>query len=191
MLSRLRDASRACHHRIQSTHLHQSIVDGTLSKDRYLLLLERLYGVHLPFEQSAVARNEWAGFSFRFGEHRRLPLLEQDLAALGAAPGQGRIVAAPLPLAGASFPFLLGYLYVLEGSTLGGQVLCRLIGTQLGLAPESGTAYFYSYGPRVQVQWKGTQALIVRACAKTGAVEEILDGLRDAYGRIEAWLDRR
>jgi heme oxygenase len=45
-------------------------------------------------------------------------------------------------------------LYVLEGSTLGGQILTRQIHDQLGFTPEYGCQFFSRYGPRVYEMWK-------------------------------------
>ncbi len=47
----------------------------------------------------------------------------------------------------------LGSMYVLEGSTLGGQYIARTVEQNLGLAPGEGDAYFRGYGDQTMVKW--------------------------------------
>jgi heme oxygenase len=189
MLNRLRSGTRDLHGLIETNPLHRAIVDGTVTRAGYLRLLQRMYGVHCRFEYWAGLRTEWSQFGFDFGERRRLALLERDLKALDFVSASA-LPAAPLPLEEVGFPFLLGYLYVLEGSTLGGQIMCRLIQRHLGLTPDSGSAYFHSCGALVGARWRACQELLSRAGAPSSAADEIVGGARDAFIRIDSWLRR-
>ena len=46
-----------------------------------------------------------------------------------------------------------GCLYVLEGATLGGQVLCRHFNQTLGLDARNGSAFFSGYGEATGAMW--------------------------------------
>ncbi len=188
MLNRLREETRELHSRIETNPLHRAIVDGTVTGESYRLLLEKMHGVHQTFELCASVRPEWSQFEFDFEERRKIPLLDRDLAALGAGPALPRLPAAPLPLVGASFPYLLGYLYVLEGSTLGGQILSRLLAQHLGLTPACGAAYFTAYGAQAGARWKACQELLTRAAADPGSEDALVEGARDAFVQIDGWL---
>jgi heme oxygenase (biliverdin-IX-beta and delta-forming) len=48
----------------------------------------------------------------------------------------------------------IGALYVIEGSSLGGQILSRQLETNLSLTPTRGGAYFAGYGTATAQRWK-------------------------------------
>jgi heme oxygenase len=85
-----------------------------------------------------------------------LTWLQQDLAALGDhspgdtphSPGDHPDAYAP-----ADFSQYVGYLYVKQGSTLGGQVLCRHLQTNIGLSPNNGLRFFYGFGEHTRQHW--------------------------------------
>lgn len=52
-----------------------------------------------------------------------------------------------------NFPQALGALYVMEGSTLGGRIIAKIIGQQLNLPPETGLSYFEAYGDATEKMW--------------------------------------
>ena len=51
-------------------------------------------------------------------------------------------------------------LYVLEGATLGGQVICRQLGPRLNLSADAGLSFYASYGELVGPRWKTFCALL-------------------------------
>ncbi len=51
-----------------------------------------------------------------------------------------------------------GAIYVLEGSTMGGQYLARMVEENLGLTAVHGTSYLSGYGKDTLKRWRRTQA---------------------------------
>jgi heme oxygenase len=49
---------------------------------------------------------------------------------------------------------LLGVMYVMEGSTLGGQLIGRHVDQVLGLVSGKGSAYFHGHGSLTGAMWK-------------------------------------
>ena len=49
---------------------------------------------------------------------------------------------------------LVGVLYAIEGSTLGGQVISRNLAQHLGASKESGAAFFNGYGDATKEKWE-------------------------------------
>jgi len=49
---------------------------------------------------------------------------------------------------------LIGVLYTLEGSTLGGQHISRCLEKFLGLTQDSSVCFFNGYGERTQAMWQ-------------------------------------
>lgn len=97
---------------------------------------------------------------------RRLkrPALAADLAALGIEEAlvQG---CAETPQVN-SWPSALGYLYVVEGSTLGGQLLLRYLTTRLQL-DETCTHFLSGYGAATGGQWKNFLAVLSTALERS------------------------
>jgi len=127
-----------------------------LTRERYLGLLQSFYGFYLPLERNLVQRAEWSLAGLTFERRIKLPWLLADLAELGLS----KEAIDHLPICPVSalpaverFEEALGCLYVLEGATLGGQVISRHLQRTLGLGKGSGGAFFSSYGPEVGPMW--------------------------------------
>ena len=124
-----------------------------------------------------------------FAPRRRLPMLDADLRACGATGDQiAALPAVPetaLPFA--DRPRALGILYVVEGSTLGGQHVARFVAGHLNLSPGHGTAYFASYGPDVGRRWRETKALL-DAPPFAADPDAVIAGATAAFDYLGAWL---
>jgi heme oxygenase (biliverdin-IX-beta and delta-forming) len=148
LLQQLKQKTFSQHERLEQ---YLQLLRPTVTLQDYRALLEGFYGFYLPWEGRAASllHRELPGF---FEGRRKTPLLERDLHVL-----QSNLSAIPrcpsLPKTD-SLLALLGSLYVLEGATLGGQILTRHFAQQLNLSPERGCSFFYSYGPAVGHQWR-------------------------------------
>jgi heme oxygenase len=146
LLERLKVETRPSHDRIE---LAFDLERRIATRDSYKNLLERFYGFHRAWEQAAapVAGNR------EFFERRcKTHLLVQDLHALGMT--QDEIISLPqcrslMPLP--SSQAVLGSMYVIEGSTLGGAIISREVERRFGMNAETGCAYFRSYGREIGV----------------------------------------
>lgn len=78
--------------------------------------------------------------------------LQEDLTALGDDDPSlaKRLEVVPSP---ANFSQYVGYLYVKQGSTLGGQVLCRQLEKSTGLTPAKGLRFFYGFAEHTRSNW--------------------------------------
>lgn len=117
----------------------------------YRSLLERLYGFYAPWERRAAPFLDQALPGF-FSDRRKAPLLEQDLRYLGSEPAVIR--ECPNLPATDSLPPLLGSLYVLEGATLGGQILTRHFAQHFNFSRQQGCSFFASYGSETGRRWR-------------------------------------
>ena len=153
-----------------------------LTRPRLVRVLQRFAGFHAGWEP-AVARllDEPALFEPR----RRLPALHADLLRLGAAPdGEAWPVAPWMDGPAAAW----GSLYVMEGSTLGGQV----IGRALRAAGIDGLSYFDGRGRNAGRLWRELRGRLdarpepERVSAAAIATFEALRGwMRPGAGRPE------
>jgi len=126
----------------------------------YRRLLVHYHGFYLPFErflqdsagrQSTVAR-------FYCGGRRKLSWLEQDLRALGVAvaPYAAYMAEQRFPALFPSEEHILGAIYVIEGSMLGGAVLSKHFRKHLQIEAETGLRFFSGYGPESREKWLET-----------------------------------
>jgi heme oxygenase len=119
---------------------------------RYALLLQRFHACHAPLEHR-LKRLPWA--SVLPDAPMRLvktAWLEEDLRQLGRAPARDTApLAVPDPT---KVEEALGCLYVLEGATLGGALLSRMVAMRLGLTAPHGARFFHGYGKDRNVMWR-------------------------------------
>jgi heme oxygenase len=145
------------------------------------------HGFYGAVEAGLLARIAADAIPFSYRERRKLPWLVQDLHALGDELPSPRVVAPGWDPADVAD--LVGVLYPIEGSTLGGQVISRHLRDNLGLTPERGARFFYGYGPDTARRWDafcafaeqlaGDPDACRRAAAVAGRVFTVLEGLLD------------
>jgi heme oxygenase len=160
-------------------HAHDgfdSIKSGTIDKRSYVLLLRRLYGFYLPFEQRADLCND------------RSSWLGSDLTALGVAsedfggiPNCSQTPQLDTPNR------RLGALYVVAGSALGGRELSRGLDSVLGKGVTSGRTFFLGYGDRTGEVWRECLTSLALASGRSGASAEIIGAAVETFAAFEQW----
>ena len=185
ILERLK-AETAQHHARAEACL--PLFDDGLTLDRYRDTLAAMYGFYRPVEERlAAVAGPWAA---QLPGRRKAHLLARDLRALG--PG----LEADLPLCD-DLPRLarpadaLGCLYVLEGATLGGQLIRRHLGRTLGVGAERGCAFFTSYGDRVGPMWKEFRGWVTSYVAERGEADAVVGAAGETFDALTRWLARR
>ena len=173
--------------RARTAAAHQALEDGldilstVRSPQRLRLLLERFYGFHVVWEP-AVAASSIAAFA---ADRSRLAGLRADLAGLGVSEIERAALPHCRPAAAlaATAARAIGSLYVMEGSTLGGQVISRA----LREAGRESLAYFNPYGGETGARWRAFAAWAESAAA--GEDREAVVGSAEAtFTLLRAWL---
>ncbi len=157
ILKRLREETRQQHEALEGA---LPLGRPDLNSALFRALLARFYGFYATWESEAAAH---AGASLRpvLAARAKLPMLAADLAALGMAPADcPRMPAACLPRFSMGEATLLGSMYVVEGATLGGQVISRHLERSAGFHDGIGYSFFQSYGKAVGQQWKAFAVLL-------------------------------
>jgi len=82
---------------------------------------------------------------------------------------------------------LLGTMYVMEGSTLGGQLIARHVEKSLALVPGVGDAYFRGHGERTGAMWKEFSALLATRISddQTG---QVIDSAKKMFQVFGSWM---
>ncbi|MVN86621.1 heme oxygenase [Deinococcus sp. HMF7620] len=175
LMSRLKVAT-APHH--QAVEALMPVMQADLTRQGYAQVLRSLHSVVQPLESALLALP--LPLAFELPRRVKAPQLARDLAALGltAAPG------ASLTLPGV--PEGLGALYVLEGATLGGQIIGRHLRAR-GITPDSGGAYFSGYGPQTGPMWRAFGAAMNSEVAPEDEAR-VLAGARQTFDAFGAAL---
>jgi len=155
------------------------------SRDEYRSLLIRFYGFHSAWERAAGAMAPDRAF---FESRCKTKLLIRDLVALDL--DEDEIIRLPqcdplMPLP--SSAAVLGSMYVVEGSTLGGAVIAREVERKLGFDAETGCAYFRSYGRDIAVMWRQFGAMLQEASSPE-ADDVIVATAQKTFDVMHGWL---
>ena len=156
VLGRLRVETRSEHSALEAV---LDLTGRGLTRARYRRTLERFYGYYRPLEP-LVGAGIGRSVALDLDDRCKAPLLEADLRALGVAAPDRLPSCLQLPRIG-SAAAALGCLYVMEGATLGGQLISRHVQQTLGVTCQTGGSFFYGYGPRTGAMWQAFRAAVV------------------------------
>ncbi|MFO0891272.1 MAG: biliverdin-producing heme oxygenase [Isosphaeraceae bacterium] len=149
LLARLRAETRDEHAALERS---VGLEAEPLDVSTYLGWLVRFYGFYEPLERLIAAQLTPEAHGVDPAARRRAPLLAIDLISLGLDPSRVPL-CGHLPVVGDPAD-AFGCMYVLEGSTLGGQFISRRIMRDLGMTPERGGRFFHGHGARTGEMWQ-------------------------------------
>jgi heme oxygenase len=183
IMSRLKNETAAAHARVDA------LMDlSRMSRDRYARALAALRDAQLAAESELVRHSdELAASGYDPGARSKVAWLEADLHAIGAfaAPAAHTLLLADPAAA-------FGAVYVMEGSTLGGQVIARHVMPLLDVTAERGCRYFSGYRADTGLRWRETSAAITRyASDHPTAVDQMIAGANDTFALVESALRSR
>ena len=182
----LRHATAAVHERLHHVPAFAALAAGRLDRGGYLALLGRLYGFHEPLE-AAVARAGPPGL--QPGQWQRAHLLRSDMAALGETDaGIAGLPRHPLPGRHWSPAHAMGWLYVIEGSTLGGRQLARQLDHLLPGTDEAGRKFLLAGTGPGHVRWRDFCLALDATGADSASRAEMIAGATEAFHCFEAWF---
>lgn len=189
LLQRLKSETRPHHERAERA---VRLMDPGLTPGGYQRHLEALYGFYTPMEAVLAERLGDVVPGLRAHERWKLPLLASDLAAFGhTAASLARLPhASRLPLL-PDVPEALGAFYVLEGATLGGQLLLRHLTRHFAGAAVGDFAFFRAYGEQVGPMWKAFGEVLTGASARAASSDfdaRAVRGAQDTFDAFQAWL---
>lgn len=188
ILNRLRLETRSDHDKLDHHPLMEVLMSPGLTLPHYQDLLGKFLGFYQPLEPILGRFKHWSLLGIDLDERRKTPWLLQDLACL-------KVKAADFPLCSEPDWILdeasaLGTFYVMEGSTLGGQVISRHVAAQLGLSREHGLAFFSSYGEAVGARWRETREALLRFAEQTASEDAMIHAAQRTFRALASWLDQ-
>jgi len=178
IMAKLKEATRDQHENLENT---VDVMGEVFSLENYKKLLTKFYRFYAAIEPK-VAENDLQSAGFDFEARRKTPLLEKDLEALGIL----ETVRSEVPLWNglpdvSTLAKAFGSIYVMEGATLGGQVITRHLEKDFGLTAENGAAFFNSYGASVGPMWKSFKETLTAFAEKNGDDHPIIGTARETF----------
>ena len=176
-IQRLRWETHADHRAVEDC---LPLMREELDTAQYVRCLKQMYGVVAAWEEHAAeTAPEWMRSTL--AARQRKPLLELDLAWFGVEKPDDR---RPILPGIDDLPSLLGAMYVMEGSALGGQLIARQVEATLHLSQGKGDAYFRGHGDQTGRLWKefGELLKIRLADDQTDAVVASAKAMFAAFG---------
>jgi heme oxygenase len=168
------------------------LLNRCTSRAVYRHVLEQFFGFYLPVEAALTKSGAWAALGLDGAERGKAPLLAADLRSLGASAAD----LAQMPICTSlpqlrGMPQALGCLYVLEGATLGGQIITRRLMTPLALTPTQGCSFFASYGSQVGPMWRAFGAALTGYVTTPAVADEVIAGACATFAACERWMAAR
>lgn len=181
----LRDATAAPH---RSLEKRLPFVSAQLDRHLYSRLLEAYYGFYSSLERQLDQVPDLDRATL-VGRHKA-DALAQDLCALGRNPEQVAAFASCCDLPPLTHRLqALGAMYVVEGATLGGQVLSRIVQSKLSIDSDSGGAFLRFYGSDAGQMWMSFLDLLSEVNDPSQRAQVVESALL-TFSSFERWLER-
>jgi len=155
------------------------------SSEDYYRILSLFYGYYFELEKLITAFLDTNILS-DFEQRRKSEALVQDIQSL-SQPTEHLALCADLPQIGNGFQ-ALGAMYVLEGSTLGGQVISKMIADRVEL-PENGLSFFEGYGPHTHRMWASFIQKLNELQLNAEDQEQLLEAANNTFKKFENWVN--
>ena len=176
-LTALRHGTHDLHEALESKAVFSRLMHQGVGMNDYVQALESLRHAYTVSEPNLMQGLKMHTPTYHY--HSRLPLLQRDLTSLrGTAPP---FLAPTESDECTSVAETLGVLYVIEGSTLGGQVLMRHLQDQLGDS-FSNAMSFYSLDGKLDIRvWGAAKKLINSNLLTQCLLDEAIEAARRTF----------
>ena len=184
ILEQLRTRTSAAHAALEAD---VRIEEAVASAKAYRDLLQKFLGFHQPMEAKLSFAFDGGYNGYSPDERLKTPWLRADLELLGLTTCE----ISHLPICQelpdtATLGSAFGSAYVIEGSTLGGRHISKLLESSPQSLPR---AFFLSYGPEVGTRWKEFCASLEQFAAENpSAVPAILSGAEETFVCFHQWV---
>lgn len=155
----------------------------------YKNLLTKLYGFYYGIEKLMMESNLDRIIDLDYSKRSKIGLLKSDLEFFGYCADEISEIRKFIPW---SLSFaegqVLGVLYVLEGSTLGGQIITRHLREKFEFQDNNGLSFFNCYGSLTGKMWKEFQAVLDDHLNSTEKIQQAVDAAQTTFRELGRWL---
>jgi heme oxygenase len=189
MLSdRLKAETQRQHDQIEQTF--GVLMRPNLTREMYVAMIRRLHAFIAAWEACSEPVFAAAGLVAMFRERIKEPLLREDVTALTSdefnLPESGACTARDLPPV-ECLADVLGAKYVIEGSTLGGQIIARQLERQLSLSGGVGYSYFQGSGRGTMFYWRSF-VMMMNDSVRPADEDRVVHAAGKTFERLQTWM---
>lgn len=182
LLHSLKTSTSQYHHQIEQIDSLKKIVTNKITLAEYKQLLCQLYGFINPCEKK-IKENFYRLIKGR----EKAVLLNNDLSELNCVISKEFLFCNNIPALN-TIPEVFGYLYVLEGSTLGGQIVTKLLKSSLQSIPSIPTHYFNAYGKQTKKNWDAFLKSLIEQNFNDKQKEDLRISAINTFSTLLNWL---
>lgn len=179
-------------HQHQATEETVDIMRDDFTMDDYRRLLKRFYAFYKAYEAKMSEALKENPIELDYTERLNTPRLLTDLKILGLTEQD---IAEINPFEDLprldSKERIYGSLYVIEGSTLGGQVILRHLRDKFGLDENNGAAFYAGYGKETGKMWNEFREAVTKFADNGANREEIIAAANETFEKIGRALSIR
>lgn len=182
MIESLRENTEKLHQELERILI--PVIKHTTTQGQYMHLLKLFYGYYYPLEQHIAAHisNELPG---GFEQRRKSSALLQDMAAVSGETPTNIPTCTDIPEI-TDAAQALGAMYVLEGSTLGGQVICSILQRNMNSATLP-LSFFAGYGDNTRTMWDSFVHYLDGYRGSEPQRLRLLQAASDTFLRFKKW----
>lgn len=177
------------------THVNHQLVEKILvarmrsitTPDAYVKLLQLFYGYFGALEDKInkhIGLVQLADYSKR----RKSNSIFNDIKDLGGTIPQ-KAEDPDLPEIENHLQ-AFGALYVIEGSTLGGSIISKIIAKQLNLLNDKGLSFFRGYSNETEKMWEDFKEILNGLPQTQADVALILNAADDTFVKFKLWIEK-
>lgn len=186
ILKKLREATAENHTSLEETELLLNFRNKTITIETYTCILKKFYGFYLVVEKQLNQFSEISTFLKDYPERRKTKTLSDDLTLLQSDIGSIPPATDTPNLSCLSHAF--GCLYVLEGSTLGGRIISKVLKETIGIDSTNGGKYFNGYGENTGTRWKFFCEALTSYSDRSKEDDLIICGANETFSKLRIWL---
>lgn len=155
------------------------------STDDYLHILQLFYGYFGGLEDKInqhIGTEELPDIAHR----RKSAQLAGDIKSLGGTPAAKAVNGALPDIDNAASAF--GALYVIEGSTLGGSIISKMVSGKLGI--QSALSFFNSYGENTPAMWHTFKNTLNVKVITDEDQAAMIGAANETFSKFNTWIEQ-
>jgi heme oxygenase (biliverdin-IX-beta and delta-forming) len=177
----LKTATRIPHAELEKTLVAR--IRGTRTRSDYRQLLELFYGFYKPLEE-CIAPFLGDGLP-DFADRRKAASILHDLRPLDGSHAQKLCTDLPHIR---NVSQSLGAMYVMEGSTLGGRIITKMLSGNLQDEPGITFSFFEGYGDQTDTMWAAFKDKLNNHSNDTASQEEMITAAHETFIKFKHWI---
>jgi heme oxygenase len=184
LTDRLKEETLSNHQQLEKTLVGH--MRAIRSKKEYINLLQLFYSYFGGLEEQIdlfITEAELADYRQR----RKSAALANDIISLGGTP---------MPKAGKdALPVIYNKLqayaamYVIEGSTLGGKIISKMLAKQLDISDGQGLTFFSGYGDDTETMWETFKKELNGQTQSSDEETIAIDTANQTFALFKAWAE--